>query len=709
MRVWCAEPEKCVATASLMFYHDARHASSWIGNVLLQRGPLRSPGPRIPLLTLGVIMQVYLRLALSFVVHDVLTFLSSTEEQRTEQIALILAATRHRSLDELLSQLDDDIELSHGDETLCVGPFGVLRVVSYQDHNNTQATHDGKEGSASAEWDDFMLGDFPVDKSLSGLEVGFLDSPNDAQDMYGNDTGRDLSFLSPLLGDSAVSFFMSPMQSYVPNEADLQLLDLRRTPTPRIQRYLSVDYAPDLMDVDVPTIRLLLARYEERMIPTFAPVQAQGKSAWERVHIPKVNETLGEILVKGNSTDVKCALLFAVLSAASYHLDAVGGGPPHHTMKSWRDMASIFRQRAKTRLLASLRSASLLARSRSAYEEMLLAILSMVTVCVVSGDMVESHAYIHNVEQFIESRRSPHFLKYTSTRMLHSIFLYLWTLQAGVREFGNPGRPQDLVAQNQNLNRRDPTAQSDVWRQLIPVVDETDQNDDEENSPINSNSRSRSSSSGSQSTVTVFEQVYSVSEPLFRLIGRVKSFACAEGTRDDGTIDSSLNDPKKVAEIENAICSWRNDIAPADAGDVHGTNGGGNVRYHFQNAIHSALLVYFYKCVRGIDTYAVQPHVEKTLSHLQLYTEAKRRSSDQSSSICWPGFVAACEALDQDIRHRFAHWFLDETARTGIRMFATAGTAVKRVWHARDRSNNRNLPWSKILQSDNILDQLVLS
>ena len=310
---------------------------------------------------------------------QLLTF-DHTAGERAYQVALILAATRHRSLDQLLSQLDVDIELAEGDETLCAGPFGVLRLKGCQNDNSpVHSTQDDEESIMNSEWENFILGDFSVDKPVSGLEVGFFDSTSDHRGIY--EQGLDLSFLSPMLDDATAGFVMTPIEPYVPGEDDMQLLSLRGPPTSQLQRSVSVGYAPDLLDLDVPTIRLLLAHYQEKLIPTFAPIQAQGKAVWERVHIPRVYETLGEILVKGNSGDAKCTLLFAVLSAASYHLDAVGDVSPHQSATVRREMASIFRQRAKARLASTLKTLAL-ARSRDAYEEMLLAILSMVTVCV---------------------------------------------------------------------------------------------------------------------------------------------------------------------------------------------------------------------------------------------------------------------------------------------------------------------------------------
>ena len=242
------------------------------------------------------------------------------------------------------------------------------------------------------------------------------------------------------------------------------------------------------------------------------------------------------------------------------------------------------------------------------------------------------------------------------------------------------------------------SAHFDVWERLTPAtVEAGDEESDEQDTGHGSPS--------------IFEQVYSVSEKLFRLIGRAVALALKVGGSHVHSTDQLVCTSKEISELEDAICSWKNDSVaqePATAASIRNSSRA-DVQHYFQNAIHSALLVYFYKCVQVIDTYTVQPYVQKTILQLQFYTEAKRQTNDQSSSICWPAFVTACEALDLDLRQSFSQWFLSESARTGIQMFVTARTAVERVWDARDRSKNRNLPWSEILQSDNFLDQLMLS
>lgn len=299
---------------------------------------------------------------------------------RAREVSLLLAATCDSSLDQLLSQLDVEVELTEAEVTSCAGPFGVFRLGHCRDDDTpSSGTQDCENASINPWWDDFFLSDFSVDKSFPGLEVGFLGGLDDHRGLY--DNGVDISLLSPMLDGDTLGLFTTPRQPYLPSEVESRLVVPPCAPPPQHQRFLSIQYATDLTDVDVPSIRLLLARYQENLVPAFAPVKALTKPLWERVHIPRVHETLGEILVKGDAGDAKCALLFAILSAASYYLDTVGGGPPHHSLTPWKDMGRMFQQRAKARLVSSLRTLDI-TRTKHNYKDMLLAILSMVTVCV---------------------------------------------------------------------------------------------------------------------------------------------------------------------------------------------------------------------------------------------------------------------------------------------------------------------------------------
>lgn len=341
---------------------------------------------------------------------------------------------------------------------------------------------------------------------------------------------------------------------------------------------------------------------------------------------------------------------------------------------------------------------------------------------VVSGDMLEAYVYLRDVERLIVFHGVDRAYKSKRVRLLHCTFLYLWTLQASVRVFGGKGRSEmhtPLLADSRLGSAAFPRPMQDasIWANLL-------QPNAHSNAEEIGHADEDYCDAGPEWTSSIFEQVYSIPEKLFQLIGRVTSLARTI-EQLDGRSEVSKHHrcgpvAKQIADLETDICDWKNDIPRPESPSAPPHNSttyhqhrysqpSSSVLYRFREAVHAALVIYFYRCVRNVDTVTVQPLVEKTIEHLQAYAEAKRESGDNSSSICWPGFIAGCEALDPELRQRMSNWFSQETAQTGIRMFEMAGQAAKYVWDTRDQSRDRNLPWSRILRQNDILDQLVLS
>lgn len=230
----------------------------------------------------------------------------------------------------------------------------------------------------------------------------------------------------------------------------------------------------------------------------------------------------------------------------------------------------------------------------------------------------------------------------------------------------------------------------------------------------------------------MFVEIYSLPESLFLLISRVTTLL--HNVEDQKGFGSFLSDCDsnsslfaEASQLELAICDWKNECPDPEKTtvipycDSCTTEPPGesyiehaeamalmSLVHHCREAMHCALLIYFYRCIRNVDTYMLQPYVSKTAEHLARYAQQKQEISDLSSNVCWPGFIAGCEAVDPEMRQRFSTWFSSETTIKGIRMFSIAGQAVQQVWEARDRTKNRNLPWSQVLRENSTLDQLVL-
>jgi hypothetical protein len=331
--------------------------------------------------------------------------------------------------------------------------------------------------------------------------------------------------------------------------------------------------------------------------------------------------------------------------------------------------------------------------------------------------MLEIYAYLRDIERLIVRHGLDRIHMSKSIRMLHSTFLYLTTLQGSIRIFSENGRsemraPLLLDSGQERSAMFTPTQDGSIWAKLLQSRTDLNEND------------LRQTGDGIQDhgewTPSMFEQIYSIPETLFRLIGRATKLAGLVDQVESSVLATSNATSKSITALETDICSWKNDIprpgsitSPDDNQTQFppdtSSKASSALLYHFREAVHSALLIYFYRCVRMVDTYTVQPFVERTMEHIQVYAQERLKSGYHSSSTIWPVFVAACEALDDGIRQKMSAWFTREAAQTGLRSFQMADQAVKDVWNARDRSGNRNLPWAHILKHNNTLDKLMPS
>ncbi|EXJ94659.1 hypothetical protein A1O1_03055 [Capronia coronata CBS 617.96] len=646
-----------------------------------------------------------------------------TDLERARHIATLLSSTQDSTVEELLTDLDTRLRDLESNDVISLGPFGVFRP-------NDAVT-------------DERLGD---DASESQLQITPSTSPIcEAAAMIGD---FDLTYPASDLSESQLlpPFADDQLSIFGPSEIDWNdfHVDLGTDPTcsetismtkgisSSLPIAMSLTYSFDVHDLDFPTIRLLLDRYQHTLVPYLVPARVYTKSPWEALHIPKVHETLGEVILRGDAGNAKLCLFFAVLGASAFHLDVLRTSTSEVT-PPWRVIGDSYRARAKARLKISLQS---LSRERKEdeedYKDVLLALLSMVTVCVVSGDMDEAYAYLHDVEHLIALYGVDKIRQSADVQMLYSTYLYLRTLQASVSSFSGQGQA-GARSIKEPPERPDGTGSAitvtlkkhnnNLWSSLLHV-------DGQSNASMATATELPCHICGRNTSI--FEQIYSLPESLFQLISRVTELAqrMEELRRNEYKTSITGRDPlsDEVAQLETDVCGWKNEVPNPEHGhvplqcpncmsnvtcdsgpDCIGNPSRTSLLYHFREAMHSALLIYFYRCVRRIDTHILQHFVIKTIEHLSRYGERKRESNDPSSNLCWPGFIAGCEALDTNTRELFSAWFSRETALTGIRMFEVAGQAVKQVWEARDLKKDRNLSWSYILKENKTLDKLVLS
>jgi arginine metabolism regulation protein II len=120
-------------------------------------------------------------------------------------------------------------------------------------------------------------------------------------------------------------------------------------------------------------------------------------------------------------------------------------------------------------------------------------------------------------------------------------------------------------------------------------------------------------------------------------------------------------------------------------------------------ATQSALLIYFYRQVRDVNPRILQPLVKEVKDHLLACEDYKTVHGIASSSLVWPGFVAAIEAHDEND-------FLDLSAclrgcgeRSGLRNFDRAAAIAADMRYERLAMAQSCTPnWRDVLQDKHI-------
>ncbi|RAH74734.1 Zn(II)2Cys6 transcription factor [Aspergillus aculeatinus CBS 121060] len=582
-----------------------------------------------------------------------------TENQLGSNATKLVSILGGVSIAAALNELDQQAIGLQSDETTSIGPFHAFR--SMDDISSAQPDAES-DTTAFADLDpvtsDAIYG-LPDDSVLFSEIAGQMHTPNHT---YSASNPPNLAF--PL---------NSPLA--------------RSTPQ-------------DLVDFTAPTAKLL-DHYRRTIINYLAPARVKSKSPWEKVYIPSVLGAIGEILLKGDSSNARVSLLFSVLavSAFSLHEDTLLEDE-WGCYASPRLLGNMYRARATIRLKKSLRDLSAGGTKKDKYKDILMALLSMVTICIVSGDMNNAAHYLRDIEEIIHRYGTRKVARSVKVRMLHSIYLYTRMLTErlcfknldsdAVATGDGAEKPFDPLAHSVQISTMDYM----VGPVYVPVADDWVR-DLEDSDP-----KFRSP----------FEDIYSLPQSLFELIAATTRLASSLGRSTMRDFSEPVHHSTLLASIknlENQICSW--EYGTEDINSASPRPPRERSPYHLVQAVHKALIIHFHRAIRNVNAAILQPYVHDVMRHLIAYDDCRHRLNDQSADTCWPAFIAGCEALDPQLQGEFSRWLQIAAQTTGIRMYTVALEAVRQVWEARRRPGKQDAAWFQVLFNSSDLRVLVLS
>lgn len=258
----------------------------------------------------------------------------------------------------ILDELDQQTNGIGNDQTLCNGPFHVFQATEMLSTTELETLSD--------------IFDPELWNPMSANVAEMMEEENE----YSPDQlAKTPEFLS--LEDTLES------ETFI-----LENIDFVCQPTPgATQSVISLPSSPsrssasDLEDFTMPLTKMLLDHYRHTMVTFFTPARVEAKSPWEAIYIPSLLSTVGEVGLAGDSSNAKVSLLFAVFAISAFS-QSQSPSPEEQGYQDWNALGELYRERASRRLKQSLFNLSHDKAKKEKYEDILMALLSMVTICV---------------------------------------------------------------------------------------------------------------------------------------------------------------------------------------------------------------------------------------------------------------------------------------------------------------------------------------
>jgi arginine metabolism regulation protein II len=600
-------------------------------------------------------------------------------------------------VESLLLQLDTQAETLDYDAPFNHGPFGVFSLHKAKSPSPTPSSPAVPEPEALP-----IINSLPED-DWYGIDFMDIEQPSHEFQPVMTKTPLPLSWAtsSPMLnfGDGLDETFNMNFNGV---EDPSGIADLTRffPLSPRLPTPVTLTFSQDVAGMAPGVMRTLLDHYQTSMMGCFTPLHYE-KPPWKILHLPCAISAYGELSLLGDSNNAKMTLLFAVLAMSAFNLKHLQTDPME--ADNWQSIAESYREKAKARLKLCLREQSE-EKKMSKYKEVLMALTSMVTVCVVSGQMQEARCYLLDAERFIymQSLKKPK--QSRKVNMLHSIYLYLRIIEESTFTPVEDAQPY-LADQSYAMTNETPSAicrYPSLWTDRVKLSSDMDFQD------MATLETRLVQFPSDQDEPTMFEQIYGIPESLFRLISHATHLA-DEVRRSRSMYPSGMSQDlaQRAKTIEAKICDWKNPyklLAEKQTLIVYGPaerSGKIEVRtdllYNFLEAMHCALIIYFYRRVRDTNATALQHYVGKTIHHLLEHEKKKNMYGDTSAYVAWPGFIAACEALDPIHREQISAFMFRAGQQSGVGSLFVAAEVATKVWAARDDTGSLDVSWSDIL------------
>lgn len=316
----------------------------------------------------------------------------------------------------------------------------------------------------------------------------------------------------------------------------------------------------------------------------------------------------------------------------------------------------------------------------------------------MSGDTKDARSYISQCEEIVRNLGKPKDRDSRKTKALHRMLFYIKVMESASSGHYCSQHPKTLLSN---------TLVEEDSAPVSYVPDICDQNLCYGQVVHNSASDLHVDASGEEK-----DAVSGIPRALLRLVARttelIDEIACS-APPDSGLFNLSNEIEKKASCLESDIVTWpvsdQRSANPAMAPPCpmpttcadDSVDTSQQMLNCISRALHSAILIYFYKSVRKTHPMILQHYVESVLRDLEIHDSLKSRFTPaRLNVIVWPSFIAACEAVNEDLRRR-AIACLRHAAWAGFCNWEVAEIVTREVWRRQDVGNVR-ASWQEVVR-----------
>lgn len=462
--------------------------------------------------------------------------------------------------------------------------------------------------------------------------------------------------------------------------------------------------------------QLLLKHFKDNVIARFMSLPITAKSPWEIIVFSESINTLAHLTFL-TSTNVSCAkraTLFGVLAMSAFHLSKNPSFDVHPSRQvgNWEQVQRTSSLEAKQNLQRSLKE-ELQGYSKAKYKDQLMAILTLLAFSVslalekscttnadiliqaISGCQKEARCYLIDAERLLRHRGLAKREISRRARLLHHV--YTWCRIVGESTYvlhdktaGSVKIPsQKILAPVPSTSEyhsmshtTGPGSRLDDFLRVEPHFADSDLDIEELKEP-QASLRDIHLQDARENPDTMYTQIYGISETWLSLLSQTTRLANSmDGAKVAKSNDAARDDilRRRAARLEDMVCSFASQFAP------HSTSFHWMPNHHMHRALNSALVIFFYRRIRNVNSWILQSHVDDVIAALESFDQSISEKTWEGPGSPWAAFIAGCEASTPAKRERLLQWVENGAAMTGFDPYVSAKSILLELWQRRDEN-----------------------